>query len=170
MSLPRNSVYISADAPLEKMIFPLLVGYQLQIAYLLWMGPHVHFPLLSGLKSCRLYAHYHTLSKFLSVSILMFMEDTASLEFSITSVPYKLSASSSAYIPLVLERRDLMNTFHLDWVGQVSHFLHLVQVWVSVFIPIFYKIFHWCGLSETLGIAIYHQELFSCYVPLTEKL
>lgn len=83
-ALPRKVVDMPSDTPLKKAGFPFTIGYQLQISSQL--GSRTLFPLLhchtrisSGL-SCVGLVHAVTVSEFICVSILLFLEDAVSLK------------------------------------------------------------------------------------------
>ena len=94
---------VVSETPLEKTEFSFAGRYQLQIASWLGIGDHVDLPFLvpgpwlAGTSADPL--HNATVAEFTCAPVLLCLEDTVSLESSITSGSYTLSVSSSAKIP-----------------------------------------------------------------------
>lgn len=89
-----------SDAPPGKMDFPFLGRYLLQTAPWTEVGPSsIQHLDLSGVNLVSSYACCHNLYKFRCQSVLLFLEDTAALNSSITSGSYNLCVSSSTEIP-----------------------------------------------------------------------
>lgn len=88
--------------------------YHLQIASWLWVGLHFcfGFPVL-GFAICRGLVCATVISEFTCASVLLCLQDTASLASFATSGVYNLSTCSSAQIPESWGRVGLMKPFHL---------------------------------------------------------
>ena len=138
---------IPSETPLEKTNFAFASRYQLQITFRSSMRAYVHLALsVLGphvVWTCAGHVCVATVSEFICASVLLCLEDIVSLE---SSGSYSLSISSSTR-HLTLD--DI--PFRTE-CSNVSQSLHIVQLWVSLLVPIcFKKKLLWWRLSKTLN-------------------
>lgn len=150
-------VDIPSETSLEKIHFHLARGYQFQIT-LVRSGVLCSFPLLSArslikLEPVKILSMLPSFCKFVCTPVLLYTEGTASLEVHMYSNPvvyrrccflespitFTLTAFLSPLLlrPLDLEGKGLVKTLYLKRRDPKSLTIHIVQLWVSVSIPIY---------------------------------
>lgn len=156
--LPLSVVYIPTGDPVEKTTFSLAISCQLEMAS--WLGMEILFPfflpvLITSLAwrcagpihvATSLWVHsYCQLCQFYCVW------KTVSLVSSALSGSCNLSASSFTYACQPWDE-GLGEDIPLGTgCSKVSHSLYIVQLWLSIFVPIYYsKKSLWWWLNKTL--------------------